>query len=54
MKLIYERCPSCFPEDRLPYFQFEIRCDGEAFERPSLQCLRCKSELRVIGNKDEL
>lgn len=54
MKMIYERCPECFKDDRLPFFQFEVRTDGEVFESLILQCLKCKRQLRCIGNKDEV
>lgn len=54
MKLLYERCPRCFQEERLPYFVFEVRADEEAFESLQLQCLKCKRQLRCLGNKDEI
>ena len=48
MNLLFERCQNCFPKDKYPYFRYEVKDNGEAFESLTMQCMKCKWQLRQV------
>ena len=53
MKLLFSRCEQCFPENKYPFFQYEVGDNDEAFEGIIMQCTNCLRQLRCLGKADK-